>query len=104
MELIGGQSRRETVVSQTPRIGSLLCCELPGFTVEDGVVDCFESQLTSKNAATISALAFFRVERREKRKELEVIGAVIRVVTSGEHFRTICGEVNRLASRERDLY
>jgi hypothetical protein len=98
MELIGGQSRRETVVSQTPRIGSLLCSDLPGVEVDGDLTGVFESQLTNNSAATISALAFFIFDMREKLKELRVISAVVRVVTSGEHFRTIGGEVNRLAN------
>lgn len=100
IELIGGQSRRETVVNQTPRMGSLLCWVLPGVEVEGDLTGVFESQLANKSAATINALAFFIVDMREKLKELRVIGAVVRVVTSEEHSLTIGGEVNRLASRE----
>ena len=100
IELIGGQSRRDTVVNQTPRIGSLLCWVLPGVEVDGDLTGVFESQLANKSAAIINALAFFMFDMREKLKELRVIGAVVRVVTSGAYFLTIGDEVNRLASRE----
>lgn len=98
IELIGGQSRRDTVASQTPRIGSLFCWVLPVFTPEGVLTGVFESQLTRNSAAAISAAAFFVFDIREKLKELRVIGAVIRVIASGKYFRTIHGEVNQLAT------
>jgi len=63
-ELIGGQSRRETVVSHTPRTGSLLSAGLVGIgglvTVGNGVTSDFgggEEQLASERATAMATSA-----------------------------------------------
>jgi hypothetical protein len=66
----GGQSRRETVVSQTPRTGSLLRADFPGrgsiLTGGRGVTSDFgglDEQLASISAVASSATPVFTILR-----------------------------------------
>lgn len=84
-ELIGGQSRRETVVSHTPRTGSLLSAGLVGIggllTVGNGVTSDFgggEEQLASERATAmaISAADFLLVLTQGKRCEQAMVNSL----------------------------
>ena len=84
-ELIGGQSRRETVVSHTPRTGSLLSVGLVGIggfvTGGIGVTSDFgggEEQLTSERATAIAinAADFLTFLTRVKRCEQAMINSL----------------------------